>query len=86
MLVRTIIVILIQAILKLPVNSSQDTHSGGVEARVSSQYKGVITLSMKNFDKVKNVDTTSRTALIQGGIFGPKLEAQLKQVSNNHNN
>lgn len=49
---------------------------GGVEP--IAQSKGVITVDMKNFNKVISIDKAGRTARIQGGIFGPELEAQLK--------
>ena len=34
---------------------------------------------MKHFNKVKIIDTSSRSALIQAGTFGPSLEQQLKE-------
>ncbi|MGD9751144.1 MAG: FAD-binding oxidoreductase [Acidimicrobiia bacterium] len=39
---------------------------------------GIVTISMDRFDKVLEVDATSRAARIQAGVFGPHLEAQLK--------
>lgn len=52
---------------------------GGVETFVGDDYKGVISLDMKNLDSIVDIDRDSRTALIQGGIFGPDLEAKLKK-------
>jgi len=52
---------------------------GGVETAVGNDYKGVISLDMKNLNKILDIDKDSRTALIQGGILGPDLEAQLKE-------
>ena len=52
---------------------------GGVETAVGNDYKGAISLDMKNLNKILDIDKDSRTALIQGGILGPDLEAQLKQ-------
>ena len=51
---------------------------GGVETDVGGDYKGVISLDMKNLNKIIEIDRESRTALIQGGILGPDLESQLK--------
>ncbi len=52
---------------------------GGVETYVGGGYKGVISLDMKNLDSIIDIDKDSRTALIQGGIFGPDLESKLKE-------
>lgn len=38
----------------------------------------VISLDLRNLNKVLEIDPTSRAARIQAGIFGPSLEAQLK--------
>lgn len=51
---------------------------GGVEPRLSDKYAGCISMDMKYFDKVLEVDAVSRCARIQAGIYGPALEAQLK--------
>lgn len=51
---------------------------GGVEPTRSKRYKGTITLDMRNFDAVLEVDETSRAARAQAGIYGPALEAALK--------
>ena len=53
---------------------------GGVETFVGDDYKGVISLDMKNLDAIVDIDRDSRTALIQGGILGPDLEAKLKNM------
>ena len=52
--------------------------SGGVEPTHSTAYQGVITVNMRYFDKILSIDKASRSAHIQGGIFGPALEAGLK--------
>ena len=52
---------------------------GGVETAISEDYKGVISLDMKNLNSIVEIDKESRSALIQGGIFGPDLESQLKE-------
>ncbi len=51
---------------------------GGVEPTRSASYKGTITLDMRNFDALLEVDETSRAARVQAGIYGPALEAALK--------
>tara|TARA_B100001175_G_scaffold94231_1_gene79697 strand:+ start:525 stop:2150 length:1626 start_codon:yes stop_codon:yes gene_type:complete len=52
---------------------------GGVETDVGEDYKGVISLDMKNLNSIIDIDKDSRTALIQGGILGPDLETKLKE-------
>ncbi|MBK9328365.1 MAG: FAD-binding oxidoreductase [Sphingobacteriales bacterium] len=51
---------------------------GGVEPLIPPHYNGCITVDMLHFDKVLEVDKTSRSARIQAGIFGLDLEQQLK--------
>lgn len=51
---------------------------GGVEPTRSASYKGTVTLDMRNFDALLEVDETSRAARVQAGIYGPALEAALK--------
>jgi alkyldihydroxyacetonephosphate synthase len=51
---------------------------GGVEPTRSERYVGTITLDMKCFDRVLEVDETSRAARAQAGIYGPALEEALK--------
>ncbi|HEX3033666.1 MAG TPA: FAD-binding oxidoreductase [Thermodesulfobacteriota bacterium] len=50
----------------------------GVEPDVGEGYKGTVTIDMKHFDKVIEIDKTSRAANIQAGIYGPALESALK--------
>ena len=52
---------------------------GGVETYVGDDFKGVISLDMKNLNTIIDIDKDSRTALIQGGILGPDLESKLKE-------
>ena len=52
---------------------------GGVEPRIDgSDHKAAVTLDMREMGAVVEVDRTSRAALIEGGTYGPALEAQLK--------
>jgi alkyldihydroxyacetonephosphate synthase len=52
---------------------------GGVEPRLAKgRYKAAITLDLGRLDRVCEVDPVSRAALIEGGVLGPALEAQLK--------
>ena len=50
---------------------------GGVSP-LRKNHKGAVTIDLREMGKVKEVDKTSRAALIEGGTYGPALEAQLK--------
>ena len=50
----------------------------GIEPDVGDGYVGTVSIDLRHLDQVVEVDRTSRTALIQGGVFGPHLEEQLK--------
>ena len=50
---------------------------GGVESKRNG-HKGAVTIDLRQMGKVKEVDKTSRAALIEGGTYGPALEAQLR--------
>lgn len=52
---------------------------GGVEPAVGDAYRGVVSLDLRGFDRVVEVDPLSRTARIQAGATGPRLEGQLAQ-------
>jgi alkyldihydroxyacetonephosphate synthase len=51
---------------------------GGVNPPEHDRYRGVVSLDLKHFDKVLEVDQTSQAARIQAGVLGPSLERQLK--------
>jgi len=52
---------------------------GGVEPRLDgTRFKAAVTLDLRHLGKVVEVDQTSRAALIEGGVYGPSLEGQLK--------
>ncbi|WP_392675026.1 FAD-binding oxidoreductase [Streptomyces sp. LN785] len=51
---------------------------GGVEPQVGDGYAGVVSLDLTSMNQVLEVDTTSRAALVQAGVFGPHLEQQLR--------
>ncbi|MBT2447452.1 FAD-binding oxidoreductase [Streptomyces sp. ISL-43] len=51
---------------------------GGVEPRVSDGYSGVVSLDLTSMNRVLEVDSTSRAALVQAGVLGPHLEEQLR--------
>ena len=53
---------------------------GGVESNRNG-HKGAVTIDLRQLGKVKEVDKTSRAALIEGGTYGPALEAQLRTLS-----
>src|SRR5438270_672223 len=52
--------------------------TGGINPPDDSHYKGIVTIDLENLNQVLEVDPISRAARIQGGTFGPSLEAQLK--------
>ena len=54
---------------------------GGVEPAVGDSYAGAVSLDMRHFDRVLEVDATSRAARIQGGILGPAIEAALSRTA-----
>jgi alkyldihydroxyacetonephosphate synthase len=51
---------------------------GSVEPAVGDHYAGVISLDLRQLNRVLEVDETSRAARIQGGIRGPAIETALK--------
>jgi alkyldihydroxyacetonephosphate synthase len=52
---------------------------GGVEARIDGTgCKAAVTLDLRHLDRVLEIDHSSRAARIEGGVFGPALEAQLR--------
>src|SRR5271166_401948 len=51
---------------------------GGVEPAVGEDYAGAVSLDLRHFDRVLEIDQTSRAARIQSGIRGPAIEAALK--------
>ncbi|MEJ0077871.1 MAG: FAD-binding oxidoreductase [Alphaproteobacteria bacterium] len=50
---------------------------GGISP-LRKNHKGAVTIDLREMGQVKAVDKTSRAALIEGGTYGPALEAQLK--------
>ncbi len=51
---------------------------GGVEPTKSEDYAGSITVNMQYLDRILTIDTKSRCAHIEAGIYGPALEKGLK--------
>ncbi len=51
---------------------------GGVEADVGEGYSGALSIDLGRLDRVLEIDTVSRAALIQAGATGPALEDQLR--------
>ncbi len=52
---------------------------GGVEHRLDNgRHKAAVTMDLRHLGRVVEVDATSRAARIEGGAFGPAIEAQLK--------
>ncbi|HXD90501.1 MAG TPA: FAD-binding oxidoreductase [Candidatus Binataceae bacterium] len=52
--------------------------AGGVEPPSGGDYRGAISIDLAKLDKVVEVDRASRAARIQGGVFGPAIEDQLR--------
>ncbi len=52
--------------------------AGGVEARISDDYAGAVSIDTTKLDRVLEIDRSSRAARIQGGALGPVLEGQLR--------
>jgi alkyldihydroxyacetonephosphate synthase len=50
----------------------------GIEPDVGDGYAGTVSIDLRHLNRVLEVDRASRSALIEGGIFGPGLEDQLK--------
>lgn len=51
---------------------------GGVEPRVGGGWAGVVTVDLRALDRVLEVDAVSRSARIQAGATGPRLERGLQ--------
>jgi alkyldihydroxyacetonephosphate synthase len=51
---------------------------GGVEPRLSGDYRGAVTVDLRRMDRVLEVDPISMAARIQAGATGPRLEEQLR--------
>ena len=52
---------------------------GGIDPDVGDTFDAVMTVNLRNLNKVLEIDPLSRAARIQGGTLGPDLEAQLKE-------
>ncbi len=52
---------------------------GGIEPRLDrGRWRGAVTLDLRHLDRVVEIDPISRAARIEGGVFGPALEDQLR--------
>ena len=51
---------------------------GGVEADVGDHYDASLSLDLQYLCKVAEIDRSSRAARIEGGAFGPEIEAALR--------
>jgi alkyldihydroxyacetonephosphate synthase len=52
---------------------------GGVTAEIPASYNGAVAIDLRALDRLLEVDAVSRSARIQGGATGPRLEAQLSE-------
>jgi alkyldihydroxyacetonephosphate synthase len=51
---------------------------GGVEPTDAGRFQGTITLDLRQFDRLIEIDERSRLAHVEAGILGPALEAGLR--------
>jgi alkyldihydroxyacetonephosphate synthase len=51
---------------------------GGIEPPSAGPYHGCVSIDLCHLDRVLEIDARSRAARIQGGIYGPALEQQLR--------
>ena len=51
---------------------------GGVNPPTDPRYAGTVTVNLRHFDRVLEIDDVSCAARIQAGVLGPALEQQLK--------
>lgn len=51
---------------------------GGVEPALDGDYAGAVSVDLRRFDRVLEIDRASRAARVQAGVYGPALESQLK--------
>jgi alkyldihydroxyacetonephosphate synthase len=52
---------------------------GGIDAKIAGgRHRGAVTIDLGKMGRVLEIDRISRAARIEGGAFGPALEAQLK--------
>ena len=51
---------------------------GGTEARNLDRYKGAVSVDLRHFDRLLEIDKQSRAARMQGGMYGPALEDALR--------
>lgn len=51
---------------------------GGIEAPRGNGHAGAISVDMRYFDKLIDVDRESRSALLQAGMYGPDIEKALR--------
>ena len=51
---------------------------GGIEPTADERYEATVSLDMREFNKVLEIDDISEAARIQAGCLGPVLESQLK--------
>src|SRR5262249_54260574 len=51
---------------------------GGVEVPGGDAYPGAVSIDLRNLGRVLEVDSRSRAARVQAGVYGPALEEQLR--------
>jgi len=51
---------------------------GGVNPPADARYRGTMTIDLRRFDRVLEIDAASHAARVQCGVLGPELERQLR--------
>ena len=51
---------------------------GGVECDLDDDYGGAVSIDLRALDRVVEIDTESRAARVEAGVYGPALEDQLR--------
>lgn len=51
---------------------------GGVEPASSPRFRGTVTLDLRHFDRLREIDERSRLVHVEAGTLGPALEAGLR--------
>ena len=62
----------------IPFGGGSSVVGGVTPAIDADRYRGTVVVDLGAMDKVLEIDRASRAARIQGGAFGPDLEAQLR--------
>lgn len=65
----------------IPYGGGSSVADGIDPGGVSDDYSGVVSLDLRNLNRVLEIDRASRSARIQAGVLGPAMEDQLRPHS-----